>query len=343
MKKLFLLITILIIGFSGQLYASSNENLITAAKEGNIEDVKSALKAGAKINYKSKKDSIFVGASPAGDTALMKAVSAGDVDIVKYLLESKADPNIKNNSGDTAIMYISRSESCSPEQLEILKLLIEYKANVNIKDSEKDTPLIMMCRSNTDKSACIEILLQTKSIKLNEKNNEGETAISFSKSFDHPNITELLIKAGAVDSESISKDEKYDAFLDKLKSADRDLINAVRYGTFDQMESSIKAKANINVRDFNGMTPLMIASSNGFAEMVEYLLKHKANINTTTQDKTTALMFASVNGNTAIVQLLIAYGANVNLKGTMGMSAYDMAKLNNHTEVMFFLKTAGAK
>ncbi len=341
MKKLFLLITVLVIGCSRLLYASPNEDLITAAKEGNIEGVKSALKAGAKINYKSKYDKSRFDLE--GDTALLKAVGEHNLDIVKFLLESKADPNIKNNSGDTAIMYVSRSESCSDDELEILKLLIKYKADINIKDSDNDTPLIMMCRSNTDKSPCIEILLQNKNIKLNEKNSEGETALSYSKSFNHPNITDLLIKAGAVDAGNISKEDKYDIFLDKLKSADRELINSVRFGDYEQMQDSIKGGANVNVSDVNKMTPLMIASQSGFDEMVKYLLGYKANVNATTENKTTALMIASVNGNITIVKLLIAYGANVNLRDSMGMTAYDLAKFNNHTEVMYLLKTAGAK
>lgn len=137
--------------------------------------------------------------------------------------------------------------------------------------------------------------------------------------------------------------DKYDAFLDKLKPADRDLLNSVRFGEYNQMVESIQSGANVEIRDFNYMTPLMIASQNGFDEMVKFLIKHKANINAATKDKTTALMISSSNGNINIVTLLIANGANVNLKGPMGMTAYDMAKFNNHTEIMVLLKAAGAK
>lgn len=135
MKNIFLIMLLVLLS-SLSIYAGPNEDLLNSAKNNDLEGVKKALKSGANINIKDRNDYMVPGMSriPQGDTALMKAVLKENVEIVKFLIESKANPNIKNNSGDTAIMYISRGETCTTEELEMLDLLIKAKANINIQE-----------------------------------------------------------------------------------------------------------------------------------------------------------------------------------------------------------------
>jgi sulfur carrier protein ThiS len=141
----------------------------------------------------------------------------------------------------------------------------------------------------------------------------------------------------------IKEEQKYDAFLDKLKPADRELITAINGGFYDFMESAIKNGANVNVKDIGGNTPLILASIKGADDMVEYLLRRKANVNAANNEKLTALIAASANSHVETVRLLLAYKANVNLRTSFGMSAYDLASLNKNTAIMYLLRAAGAK
>lgn len=335
---------------SVQVYANPTEDLIKASYSGDLKSVKKALKRGANINGKTKifnlKKLIF-----PGDTALIKAVRRKHVNIVKFLLESKANPNIKYNpkgEGGSAIIILAHLMDCTPNEFKILKLLIQYKADVNTKDHWGNTPLIKMSRSSSSNLKCIKLLLETRGVKVNEKNKGGETAIGNSKAFNNLKVTNLLLKYGAKNVKNITDkkeefEKKYISYLDTLKIYDRELINSVRFGNFQQMVMSINDGANLNVRAYTGSTPIMIASYNGATEMVKYLIREKANLNAINNSGMTALMLASMNGHANIVKLLIAYDANINIRGkTMGLSAYDMAKINNHTEVMFILKSSGA-
>ena len=62
--------------------------------------------------------------------------------------------------------------------------------------------------------------------------------------------------------------------------------------------------ADINARDNNGDTALIVAASFRKAEMVKLLLDYKANVNIKNQDGDTALMIAESKGFSDIVTLL---------------------------------------
>jgi hypothetical protein len=80
---------------------------IRAAGRGQIDDVRKALKAGARINSYYLDGCIAFGDDASGSTALMWAVLGGHVDVVRLLIEEKADLNLPDisgrNGGETAL------------------------------------------------------------------------------------------------------------------------------------------------------------------------------------------------------------------------------------------------
>jgi ankyrin repeat protein len=55
--------------------------------------------------------------------------------LIKYLLENGADPNIKNNMGQTALHYAIEIYTMDTEYiLNLVKLLVKYNADVNLID-----------------------------------------------------------------------------------------------------------------------------------------------------------------------------------------------------------------
>jgi ankyrin repeat protein len=81
---------------------------------------------------------------------------------------------------------------------------------------------------------------------------------------------------------------------------------------------------DVNRKDFNGDSPLCVASCHGHEAVVEVLITAGADANTQNRWGNTALMGASLSGHTAIVRRLIEAGARVN-QAMNGWTALDCA------------------
>lgn len=106
---------------------SVNENksspLILACYRGNIEVAKFLIKNVKDINYNSDMG-----------TALMAATYKNQTELVKLLLEKKANPNATDANGTTALLLAVQFKNT-----QLVKLLLEYNADKTIKDSKEKT------------------------------------------------------------------------------------------------------------------------------------------------------------------------------------------------------------
>ena len=69
------------------------------------------------------------------------SVCSEKMDIINFLLQNKlVDVNARDTFGRTALHY-----ACSAGQLELVKVLIENGADVNQKNNGGETPLIKAC------------------------------------------------------------------------------------------------------------------------------------------------------------------------------------------------------
>jgi hypothetical protein len=74
--------------------------------------------------------------NPSGDTALMLAAEKDYTEIVRALLEAGANPDLKNSEGDTALMLASILA-----RPETVQLLLDRNADPTIRNNDHDTPL----------------------------------------------------------------------------------------------------------------------------------------------------------------------------------------------------------
>ena len=63
-----------------------------------------------------------------------------DFEVVKYLLDNGADPNLTGNY--LAKIIFPLHAAVRVQNLEIIDLLIAHKARINILDSEGETPIL---------------------------------------------------------------------------------------------------------------------------------------------------------------------------------------------------------
>jgi ankyrin repeat protein len=138
-----------------------NVNIQMAVLSGNLEAVKLHIEAGTNINEKD---------AMSGSTPLISAATFGKIDIVKALIDAKADLTIKNNDGATALH--SAAFFC---RVEIVQLLIDVNADKAAKNNFGMTPRESITVPFADMKSIYEILqLQLSPIGLQIDLNEIE-------------------------------------------------------------------------------------------------------------------------------------------------------------------------
>ena len=105
----------------------TNENgsstLILASYRGNIEVAKFLIANVKDVNYNS-----------GMGTALMGAVYKNQFDLVNLLLENKANPNLVDANGASALILATQNAN-----VDLIKLLLKYKADKTIKTKDGKT------------------------------------------------------------------------------------------------------------------------------------------------------------------------------------------------------------
>ena len=109
-----------------------------------------------------------------------------------------------------------------------------------------------------------------------------------------------------------------------------------------EIEVLIQQGADVNIKSGKGNTALVIASKNGYNDVVEVLLEGGADVHQKDNDGNTALLWAAEKGHKGIVEMLLQNGADVNHKTDDGWTALAGASYFVHKEVVEMLLQNGA-
>jgi ankyrin repeat protein len=126
-----------------------------------------------------------------------------------------------------------------------------------------------------------------------------------------------------------------------IEEKNKRLIKAAEKGRLDIIKLLIEYEVDINVKDENGDSILMIASLYNHLEIAELLIKMGANVNI--KDGDAALMKATRNNRLYLVNLLIKAGAYINIKNKNSFTALLLAKAYYYKNIIDLLIKNGAK
>ena len=108
-------------------------------------------------------------------TAAENSGTNSSLETVKLLLDSKADINAKALSGFTALSFVA-ANSFTKGSLDTVKLLLDYKADTNVKGTTGITPLLLAAKNSNTKSSLDTVkLLIDYGANVFDKTNIGET------------------------------------------------------------------------------------------------------------------------------------------------------------------------
>ncbi|EAY10228.1 ankyrin repeat protein, putative [Trichomonas vaginalis G3] len=160
-------------------------------------------------------------------------------------------------------------------------------------------------------------------ININEKDNDGQTALHNAAITNSKETVEFLISHGANINE---KDNAGETALHK----------AAIMNSKETVEFLISHGANINEKNNAGKTALHLALICESKETVELLISQGANINEKDNHGDTALHKAALMGCKETVELLILQGANVNEKDKFGNTPLYNAAFSDYKETVEF-------
>ena len=107
-------------------------------------------------------------------------------------------------------------------------------------------------------------------------------------------------------------------------------------------KSLVISGADVNSRDQNGITALMLAGQNGLEECVEWLVKAGADVNAKDRQQDTVLHKATFTGKVNCMEILVKSGANVNAADESGTTPLMVAAHNGSEKCLKWLIMAGA-
>ena len=267
---------------------------------------------------------------------LLKASRSGDIDQVSFLLKKGANPNTQP---------------------------VSYKGNGEIS-YKGDTPLLLAAKGGHKEA--VTALLEAGSDP-NKSGWQEQTAIVAAIHSANFELVPLLVKAGAhFDKREITKEifgkSAFGGLLangDNIDAKDKHgrtalmYASATAYGTSGSDRTArilLYLGASVNLRDKDGMTPLLHAVRSGNSDTVRLLLSNRADPNARDNRNNPALIFAipgrspQVLQKTApdIVKMLLDRGADPNAQDEEGLTALMLAAGREYAEIVKILLANGA-
>ncbi|XP_062617080.1 E3 ubiquitin-protein ligase MIB2-like [Saccostrea cucullata] len=262
-----------------------------------------------------------------GRTALQVACYEGHVDVVKFLLDSKADPNLKDAEGDSPLHYSAFGNEAKP-----MEELLKNDASVNVVNKKKQTPLLVSVGQHSQE--CVKVLLEHKA-NPSLKDNDGDTAM-------HDAI--------------IQKDDQSDILKNVLgsphanfKETNANDFNVLQWAVVNNSRVAVDIILNKNTKIVNDkmsedFTALHIAAVNGYIEIASTLIqKGQCDVNARDKDKRTPLIISVAQGHKRTTEVLIAASCDVNAQDSNGNTALHVAQIKDYFPMLLKTKQEDEK
>jgi ankyrin repeat protein len=333
-----------LLAYKANVNLTSNLNtnaLYGAAEEGNSSTVKLLLAAGANVKARHK---------ISGDTTLIVGVVSGDLETVRLLLAAGANVKDSDSIGITPLMRAAEQSNA------LFKAVLDGGGAETVNKTSKDNSSALMFAAYADKADNAKMLIDA-GVNVKLKTKFDETALLLAADSGDISLVSMLMAAGAdPDVKTKNGITPFSAALSagayKLREGwykgrvfplDMEMLFETEKPVSTALLNPLyTAKTNVNGKDSNGHTLLMLAAATSHTEIVNRLLEAKADVKAKSKAGQTALMFAVLRNNAEIVNHLIAAKANPNDKDPDGVTVLMVAAGMGNAKIANDLITARA-
>ncbi len=315
------------------------------------------------------------------DSSIHEAAAAGDINMVKSLLSSGIDVNVKGRQEYTPLHHAAENGHAN-----LVKFLISRGADLEVRNHNGRTPLALAaCRGH---KGMVELLIAQgadfntqdiwykrllhhavenghtelaaflidKGADIESETNLDYTALTLAASKGHRLMVELLISKGA--DVNTKEQMKYSP-----------LHYAAMHGHYEITKLLVDAGANVNAEDSRSRTPLYKAVLAGHKDVAGLLVKNQAyvpfphlhfaafmgdltkvkkiikegvEVDSKDGEGRTPLIFAALGGNRQVVELLVEKGADINARNEQGRTILHTIARKGDKDMVELLISKGA-
>lgn len=240
-----------------------------------------------------------------GEAALHEAASAGQTEIIRWLLDSGVDPcctqtqNRKDDFGSW--MYERRAPpvliAAESGHTEAAELLLDAMPDFNYVRSLEESPVIEFVRNK--QTALLESILR-RGINVDQRDMSGRTALFYAITHEHISGVTLLLEIGA----DVNASDNCEI---------TPLYVAAEKGLEAVVELLLQRGARVDMKAYGSYTSLDAAITANSIKAVSLLIEHGANVNVIDSLQTSLERSLSAQIEAGILKLLLDAGASYNI------------------------------
>lgn len=274
------------------------------------------------------------------------------IDVLKYLLEKNISINDVNTEGTPAFHYLYNIKN-----EEVIKTVLTKKSP---DFSKSETFLHKIIKSNN--VTLLKYLIDNKiKIDINKKNDDDITPLQIAIKKGYVEIFNLLVSSQKPDFSLLYKNNntllhvcakgsgsvQILEYLLKHSGIDLNARNndgstplmlAAAENNYGAFRLLLKSGADITLKDNDDHTLMHYAAYSGNVELLKYVLdNYKLDINARDKDESTPLMVGAKEEHFKFMNLLIANGAKTDEKNNKGENIFDILK-NYRGQIEYFQK-----
>ncbi len=250
---------------------------------------------------------------------------AKQADVVLYLLEQGASPDISDKWGKTLLHYAAQNH-----QSDIVKLLLQKGAQIDPKDKQGDTPTLVAAEAQDFDT--VRFLLESGADP-RVKGRYQNTVLLYAAQYDQLEIAELSLSLGA------------DPLAVCELSGMTGVLFAARNHNLEMAKFFVKAGAPVDCANKGSSeTPLHYVAGN--VELLKYFLENGADIHRTNHHGRTVFHRAVRYNNLDVIQFLYEKGGQINQKDNFGetpfLEAIGVSFRDQNLEIVKWMTLHGA-